>query len=62
MPDGHTWVRDVGGVGGTEVRIQGGDVPQAAEKTDALPVLQSITYNRLDGCAQTVYAWDGNRN
>ena len=37
---------------------QGGNVPQAAEKTDPLPGIQSRTYRRLNDGALISNAWD----
>ena len=51
-------VWDVEGGGGTTVHEQGGDVMQAVDKTDPLPVLWSINYHRFDDIVQTTYAWD----
>ena len=59
MPSGHTPVWDDGVVGGSTKHAQGGDVPQAAEKTDPLPRLRSVTYRRFDDIAQTVHERDG---
>ena len=54
----QTSVRDVVGGGGSTVHRKGGDLPQAAENTDTLPVLLSETYRQFNGGAQTAYAWD----
>ena len=41
------------------VNRRGGNVPQAAENTDPLPRLRSITYHGIDDGTQTVDTWDG---
>ena len=40
------------------VRGKGGNVPQAVDKMDPLPGLQSGTYCGFYDGAQTFYAWD----
>ena len=44
------------------MHMEGGTLPQAAEKTDPLPRLRSGTYHGFDDVTKTAYAWDGDRN
>ena len=59
MPDRHTLVRGVRGVGETMVHGKGGNLPQEAEKTYPLPGLRSGTYLGFNDSIQTLYAWYG---
>ena len=51
MPASHTQVQNVGGGSGTVVHMQGGDLHQAADKTDLLPRLRSRTYRGINNGA-----------